>query len=189
MKSIRILIAALALLLLVPVSSYAIVDFGAYGGYSFANIDTGAKQDDIRGWEYGAFAHLNTGLPMLFTVGIGGFYQANSSTLEVNKKDIDVSRNMYGIDAMFTLELPLLPVNPFARAGIAINESYELKLPGSKAEDKKFKAYFFALGAGYKVFPMTSLFLEYMYTMSDRDNDVTINTHSVHIGAMINIGI
>jgi len=189
MKSIKIAVAMLAVLLMVPVSSYAIVDIGAYGGYSYANIDTGAKQDDINGWEYGAFGHLNTGLPMLFTIGLGGFYQVNSSTLDVNSEDVDVERVVYGLDAMFTLELPLLPVNPFVRGGIAINESYEVKLPNSDAEDEKFKSYFFALGAGYKVFPMTSLFLEYMYTISNRDNDVTISTHSVHLGAMINIGL
>jgi hypothetical protein len=189
MKSLKIVVVMLAVLLMVPVSSYALVDFGAYGGYSYSNLDTGAKQDNMQGWEYGAFGHLNTGLPMLFTIGLGGFYQVTNSTLEVGNEDVDITRTMYGLDAIFILELPLLPVNPFARAGIAINEELEVGDNDPNPSEEKFKSYYVAVGIGYSVFPMTKLFIEYVYNTSKQEDDRKIHSNAVHIGAMINIGL
>lgn len=188
MKSIKLIVAVLAVLVMIPASSYAIVDIGAYGGYSYANLDTGALQQNMPGWEYGAFGHLNTGLPMLFTIGLGGFYQVTNSTLDVaGTGDVDVKRTMYGLDAIFILELPLLPVNPFARGGYAINE--EFKIGEADPTEKKFNSYYVAAGIQYSVFPMTRLFVEYVYNYSKQEKDQKISSNAVHVGAMINIGL
>ncbi|HPA71715.1 MAG TPA: outer membrane beta-barrel protein [Spirochaetota bacterium] len=187
MKSIKLVVAVLAVLVMIPASSYALVDFGAYGGYSYANLDTGGTQENIKGWEYGAFGHLNTGLPMLFTIGLGGFYQVTNSTLEVNSEDVDVTRTMYGLDAIFILELPLLPVNPFLRGGLAINE--ELEIGEGDPTEEKFKSYYVALGVGYSIFPMTKIFAEYVFNYSKQEDDSKVNSNAIHVGLMINIGL
>lgn len=187
MKSIKLVVALLAVLVMIPASSYALVDFGAYGGYSYANLDTGAAKENMKGWEYGAFGHLNTGIPMLFTVGLGGFYQVTNSTLELGSTEFDVTRTMYGLDAICILELPLLPVNPFLRGGLAINE--ELEIGDGDPTEEKFKSYYVALGVGYSIFPMTKVFAEYVFNYSKQEEDSKVNSNAIHVGLMINIGL
>ncbi len=186
MKSIKLFIAILVVLLMVPVSSYALVDFGAYGGYALGNIETDAAEKDLNGYEFGAFAHYTTGLPMLFSIGIGGFYQRNVSKYELNNTDYDATRSMYGADLMFTVELPIV-IHPFVRGGIAINESFDIDFDEEVSESESFKSYYVAVGAGITVFPMIRLFGEYMYNKSEQESEQKINTSSFHIGAMLSI--
>jgi hypothetical protein len=141
----------------------------------------------MKGWEYGAFGHLNTGIPMLFTVGLGGFYQVTKSTYEPGAVEYDVTRTMYGIDAICILELPLLPVNPFLRGGLAINE--ELEIGDADPIEEKFKSYYVALGVGYSIFPMTKVFAEYVFNYSKQEDSSKINSNAIHVGLMINIGL
>jgi opacity protein-like surface antigen len=187
MKSLKLAALVLAVLVLLPVSSYAIVDAGVYGGYSLAALDTEAYTKDMNGWEYGFFGHITMGIPLLFSVGLGGFYQRADATVDFNGTDVDATRISYGIDVMGTIDLPVIPVNPFVRAGIAINESYELDAVGAEQQDKKFGSYYFAIGVGYSFIPMTKLFAEYVYNYSKQENDTTIQSNGFHIGAMLSI--
>lgn len=187
MKSLKLAALVLAALVLVPASSYAIVDVGVYGGYSLASLETEAATKDMNGWEYGFFGHITMGIPLLFSVGFGGFYQRADATIDFNGTDIDATRVSYGLDVMGTIELPVIPVNPFARAGIAINESYELDIPGAEKNEKKFGSYYFAIGVGYSFIPMTRLFVEYVYNYSKQENDTKILSNAIHVGAMLSI--
>lgn len=187
MKSLKLAALVFAALVLVPASSYAIIDVGAYGGYSLASLETEAYTKDMNGWEYGFFGHISMGIPLLFSIGFGGFYQRADATVDFNGTDVDTTRVSYGVDVMGTIDLPVIPINPFARAGIAINESYELDIAGAEKNDKKFGSYYFAIGIGYAVFPMTRLFVEYVYNYSKHDEDATIQSNSIHVGAMLSI--
>ncbi len=187
MKSLKLAALVFAALVLVPASSYAIIDAGVYGGYSLASLETEAYTKDMNGWEYGFFGHVTMGIPLLFTVGLGGFYQRADATIDFTGTDVDATRTSYGIDVMGTIELPVLPVNPFARAGIAINESYELDIANAEKNEKKFGSYYFAIGLGYSFIPMTRLFVEYVYNYSKQENETTIQSNSIHVGAMLSI--
>ncbi len=187
MRMLKLTALVLTALVLVPASSYAIVDVGVYGGYSLASLQTEAYTKDMNGWEYGFFGHITMGIPLLFSVGLGGFYQRADATVDINGTDIDATRVSYGLDVMGTIDLPVIPVNPFARAGIAINESYELDTPGAEKNDKKFGSYYFAIGVGFSFIPMTRLFAEYVYNYSKQENEITIQSNSIHVGAMLSI--
>ena len=86
---------------------------------SALNWKAAAVSNDVNGWQYGAYGHLNTGIPMVLTVGLGGFY------LIAPMNDIDATKKSVGLDAYARIDLPVLPVNPYARYGIAIKETVE----------------------------------------------------------------
>ncbi|MCX8123032.1 MAG: porin family protein [Spirochaetes bacterium] len=190
MKFTHTLVCLAIALLLLPTASYAIVDFGMYGGYTFAGkIDNPTISNaDTNGWQYGFIGHLNGSvIPMVLSMGIGGFYQKSPLQYTVAGKDFDLTKTMYGIDAIVMLELPIL-IHPYARAGIAINEKVELKTPlGTLSDEKKFNSYYFGLGAAFTVFPFVQIFGEYLYNYSKLEDDGTLKSNSINVGARLNI--
>ncbi|MCX7679702.1 MAG: porin family protein [Spirochaetes bacterium] len=187
MKSVKIFALAVVGLMIVPATSFAFIDLGAYGGYSLASLESNSMSEDLKGWEYGCFGHLTLGIPMLFSVGFGGFYHVTDATMDYSGKKTDVTRSSYGIDVMGTIELPMLPVNPFVRAGVAINETLEQELLNIAKKEKKFGSYYFAIGAGYSIFPFVRVFAEYVYNFSKQEDDTKLMSNSLHIGAMLSI--
>jgi hypothetical protein len=195
LKKSGIVLAAL-MILLIPAASYAIVDFSAYGGYSFAgDIDDGNNKGDIDGWQYGFYGHLNTGIPMLFTVGLGGFYQIAPHKYDTGNSDwgeIDVTKNTYGLDAYVQLDLPFLPVYPYVRAGLAIKEKIEIDSDfGSQTYSENFKSSYYGVGASYSVFDAIvwdlQLFVEYLYYTSKQEKDIKITGNSINAGLKISL--
>ena len=188
MKKTRIIVALLAVLMFIPVSSYAIVDFGVYGGYSFANLDDEASQVDMNGWEWGMLGHINTGLPMLFSVGLGAFYQRTNSEFDLGGTTYDAERIMWGVDIMATLELPIF-IHPYLRMGIAVNEEFEVDSPQGRIrkDDKWFNSHYYGLGAQFTVFPMVRLFGEYVFNYSNQEDNTVIKSNAIHVGAMLSI--
>lgn len=178
------------IIMLIPSSSYAIIDVGVYGGYTFAGSIDNPDIDnaDTAGWQYGFLGHINGSvIPMILSVGIGGFYQISPMQFTVGGKDFDITRTMYGIDTIAMLEIPIL-IHPYVRAGIAINEKVEIKTPlGTSSEEKKFNSYYVGLGAAFTVFPFVQVFGEYLYNYSRLDNDGTLKSNSINIGARLNI--
>lgn len=185
----KLLCVAIAIVLL-PTTSFAIVDLGMYGGYTFAGkFDApNISNADTNGWQYGFIGHLNGSvIPMILSMGIGGFFQRSPLSYTVAGNDFDLTKTMYGIDAIAMLELPIL-IHPYARAGIAINEKVELKYPGgSWSDEKKFNSYYFGLGAAFTVFPFVQVFGEYLYNYSKLEDDATLKSNSINIGARLNI--
>ncbi len=89
--SAKIMLLA-CLILAVPASSFALVDVGAYGGYSFAGeLKTDSGTVDTSGFLYGFNAHVNFDMLVFFQLGIGGFYQ---------KSEFDYDMTGEGIPAM-----------------------------------------------------------------------------------------
>ncbi|MBN2401704.1 MAG: outer membrane beta-barrel protein [Spirochaetes bacterium] len=169
----------LTILLFIPASSYAIVDASVYGGRTFAGkVESGGSSSDVDGWQYGAYAHVNTGIPMVFTVGLGGFY-----LIAPLKGDVDAEKKTVGIDAYAQIDLPVLPVNPYARYGIAFKEDVEVE---STSISENFKSHYFGFGISRIIFSAVklklSLFVEYLYTTSKQEKDVKIKGNAVNIG-------
>lgn len=185
----KLLCIAIAIVLL-PTASFAIVDFGAYGGYTFAGkIDKPTIDNaDTNGWQYGFIGHLNGSvIPMILSMGVGGFYQKSPLSYTVAGKDWDITKTMYGVDAIAMLELPIL-IHPYVRAGIAINEKVEIKTPlGTLSDEKKFNSYYFGLGAAFTVFPFVQVFGEYLYNYSKLEDDGKLQSNSINVGARLNI--
>ncbi|MEW6525771.1 MAG: outer membrane beta-barrel protein [Spirochaetota bacterium] len=190
MKLTHKLICMAIALVMLPTASFAIVDFGMYGGYTFAGkIDSpDISNADTNGWQYGFIGHLNGSvIPMVLSMGIGGFYQKSPLSYTVAGKDFDLTKTMYGIDAIVMLELPIL-IHPYARAGIAINEKVEIKTPlGTWSDEKKFNSYYGGIGAAFTVFPFVQIFGEYLYNYSKLEDDGKLKSNSINIGARLNI--
>ena len=190
MKCTHKLLCIAIVMLLLPTASFAIVDIGAYGGYTFAGkIDQpGIDNADTNGWQYGFIGHLNGSvIPMILSMGVGGFYQKSPLSYTVAGKDFDLTKTMYGVDAIAMLELPIL-IHPYVRAGIAINEKVEIKTPCcTSSDEKKFNSYYGGLGVALTVFPFVQVFGEYLYNYSNIENNGTLQSNSINIGARLNI--
>ncbi len=193
MRKLRsVVLVALALLIFVPASSYAIVDFGVYGGYSFTGkIQADTVDKSTKGWEYGFLGHLNGSvIPMVLSVGIGGFYQKAPLKYSVSGTDFDLTKTAYGLDGIVMLELPII-IHPYVRGGIAINEKAKIEVSGpaaySTSKSKKFNSYYVGLGAAFTIFPMIQLFGEYMYNTSKQEDNVDLTSNSIHVGARLSI--
>ncbi len=185
MKLLVKILVILTIIVFIPASSYAIIDFGVYGGYAWGDFEPNGTYD-IDGSEYGFIGHFNGGVPLLISVGVGLFWQSASHTVEIDSKDYDADRESYGFDAYAQLELPIV-IHPYIRGGIAIKE--ELDLEGSKFDDK-FNQIYYGIGVAMTVFPMIQVFGEWIHTEStieDGEYEADINTDALHVGARVSI--
>ena len=188
MKYLTKIFILLAILLFVPASSYALVDFGIYGGFAVGDWEAGSKSYDTAGGQYGFIGHFNGGVPLLISVGVGGFWQKSSLTVDFGGTDIDIDKITYGFDAYAMLELPII-IHPYIRGGIAIKDKIE---EGSSSRDDKFNSIYYGLGVSLTVFPTIRLFGEYIMTQStfgkdDNNAEEKVNLNAVNFGAMIMI--
>jgi len=188
MKFTKALLLACAVLLVLPASAFALLDVGVYGGYSFAGeIETDTDSPKTSGPEFGAFAHYNTGLPLLLTLGVGPFYQKTYLSYDLMNNEYDATRSMVGLDVYLQVELPII-IHPYIRGGIAFKEWLELDGPGgSSTKSEYFKSYYGGLGVALKVFPLVSFFGEYLYTRSNQEDDVVVKGNAVHVGAKLTL--
>jgi hypothetical protein len=173
----------LTIVLFIPASSYAIVDASIFGGRTFGSkIENAAGDTDVNGWQYGLYGHVNTGVPMLFTVGAGGFFLTAPL-----KGDIDATKKTVGFDAFAMVDLPVLPVFPYVRYGIAVKETVEVKTSaGTTSSSENFKSNYFGFGLSRTIFSAVKLklqiFAEYLYTISKQENDTKLKGHAVNVG-------
>jgi hypothetical protein len=179
-KNLFTIVILLTVLVLIPASSYALVDAAVFGGYSFNNkIDGAGTDESVKGWQYGLYGHFNTGIPMLVTVGIGGFY-----LIAPLKGDINATKKAAGIDVYGQIDLPFLPVFPYARYGIAINEKIEIE--NGPTLSKNFKSHYFGLGVSRTLFTATLLklqiFAEFLFTTSKQENSVNVKGNAINVG-------
>lgn len=195
MKLIAKIVVLLAVIAFVPTSSYAIVDAEVYGGAFWGGeYYSGATAQDINvGPEYGFRGHLNFGIPLLFKVGAGFFYnkaplkfenEAQNAKYELTKTDL-------GIDMYAMLELPII-IHPYVRFGLSVTQDVEVeKKIGTTTTTEKysehFKSSYYGFGLAFTVFPYIRLYGEYMYTISKQEDDREISGNAVHVGAMLSI--
>jgi hypothetical protein len=183
LKISRLFLILIAIIL-IPASSYAIVDFSAFGGYSFGNkIESSDDDQNVKGWQYGLYGHVNTGIPMVATVGIGGFYLI----APLKGDDADATKKSVGVDAYAQLDLPFLPVFPYARYGIAINEKIEVKYTGGKTDlSENFKSHYFGFGLSRNLISAAviklQVFAEYLFTTSKQENGVNMKGNAINFG-------
>jgi hypothetical protein len=173
----------LTVMIFIPASSYAIVDASVFGGRYFGGkIENATGESDLSGWQYGAYGHINSGMPMLFTVGIGGFY-----LIAPLKGDLDATKKSSGIDAYAMVDFPALPVFPYVRGGIAVKETVEVKTAAGKSSTSEyFKSNYFGFGLSRTIFSAVKLklqiFAEYLYTTSKQENDVKLKGNIINAG-------
>jgi hypothetical protein len=190
MKLTRTVILVLAVLCFIPASSYAIVDIGVYGGYSFAGkLEWDTIDKNVNGWEYGVLGHINHTFLGLLELGIGGYAQWAPLKYSVGGKDYELTKSTYGIDGLALLDLPVFPLNPYVRGGIGVYEQVKVEAPvvGSETKSEYFKSYYFGGGIALGIFPFVQIFGEYLYTRSKQEDGVTIKGNAVHMGARLNI--
>lgn len=181
--------AILAALILIPASGYALVDASVYGGYAFGGeLDSGAGDTaDVDGYHYGARAHVNLGIPLVFSVGAGLFYQIAPMEYEADGDSDDLTQKTLGIDAYAQLELPFLPVYPFVRYGIAIKDEVEVTYGSTTSTfEESFKSSYYGAGITYSLLDAVvidiQLFAEYLYTTTKQEDDVELKGNAINIG-------
>ena len=188
MKSIAKIFIVLVILVFAPASSFALVDFGIYGGYALGTFEAGSASEDMNGSQYGFVGHFNGGVPLLITVGVGLYWQKASHTIDFSAGDADVDKESYGFDAYAQLDLPIL-IHPYIRGGIAIKEKLDVEGSSFKPEGK-FDSLHYGIGVALTVFPMIQLFAEYMRyesTVEDGVFEADLSGNAFHVGAKISI--
>ncbi len=188
MKLTKAVLLVCAVLLVLPSSSYALLDVGVYGGYSFAGkIETDTESIKTSGPEFGVFAHYTTGVPLVMSFGVGPFYQKTFLSYDVSNKDYDATRSMLGVDVFLQLELPII-IHPYVRGGIAVKEWFEFEdQTGSSSNSEYFKSYYGGAGVAFTVFPLISIFGEYLYTRSKQEDGILVKGSVVHAGAKLSL--
>ncbi|MBN2038532.1 MAG: outer membrane beta-barrel protein [Spirochaetes bacterium] len=186
-KNLSKIIVILMFFIFVPASSYAIVDFSIYGGYSFAGeLEDDSETSDMNGWQYGFYGHVNSGIPMLFTVGLGVFYQISPLTVDSSAGEVDATKTSYGLDGYAQVDLPFLPVFPYIRLGIAAKEEVEVE---STTFSENFKSYYYGIGVSYTLVDVVvwdlQLFAEYLRTASKQEEDIEVKGNAVNMGLKI----
>ena len=187
MKTLSKFLVIFTILVFIPASSYALIDFGVYGGFAIGDYEYASSSYDVAGTQYGFIGHFTGGIPLLISFGVGGFYQKASYTVELPGSDEDFDKNTYGFDAFAQLEvIPI--IHPYIRGGLAIKDKIDSDNIGS--DDESFKSLYYGLGVAVTVAPMIQIFGECILTSStfeDDTGDTDISTTSFNLGAKISI--
>jgi hypothetical protein len=186
MKNIVKVIIIAGFVLYFNISSFAIIDYAAWGGWVFSG-GTEQKDKNFDGRQFGIKAHLNTSrtkfdnnnfyIPFI-DVGIGAYYQF----AKVKSNSGDVLRiNSAGLDGNLILLIPFIypHIQPYVRGTWAFMDKIEY-------ENKSFKSYGRGFGVELTIsdsFINTRLFVEYMYDKSKHD----IYLKAVNYGLKINL--
>ena len=195
-KNVRNFLILLSVILLIPASSFALVDASVYGGYAFGGKleGGGGGSADVSGYHYGARAHANLGIPMVVSFGAGMFYQIAPMKYEVNGKKDDLKQETMGIDVYAQLKLPVIPINPFVRYGIAINDKVEVTYAdaaGSRTNTLKqnFKSSYYGIGIAYSLLDAVVLDVqligEYLYTKTKQEDGITLKANAFNLGVQV----
>lgn len=196
MKSIAKIVVLLAIIAFVPTASYALIDAEAYGGAFWGGqYYSGATAQKVNvGKEYGFRGHLNFGIPLLFKVGVGMFY--NKAPLkyknESSGNEYKITIRDLGIDAYAMLELPIF-IHPFARMGLSVKQDVKVEEPQldgntkSNEYSRKFRSSYYGGGAAISILPYIRIYGEYIYTISKLEDGKELSGNAFHLGAMLSI--
>lgn len=188
MYRLKMTTAAVALAAMIPVSSFAWIDFGIYGGYSLSGyIESSSGRLETSGPEYGCMGHLTYSLPLLATVGVGGFYQYSDLSYKVDSERYDFQRSVLGVDAFMQIDLPQLPLKPYGRVAAGAVDKVKAEHYDSTDYLQNYSA-----GAGLAWVQSIeaiklNIFAEYIYVISIFKGDKRGSSHAVHIGTKVGI--
>jgi hypothetical protein len=201
MNRIRIFIAIMSLMLLVPAASFAIFDAGVYGGYNFSKD---AIKPGTYDYSIGAIAHGNFTIKVV-TIGIGAFYQRNidkhiDSWGEVFSKHHMRTKDSVGVDAFIQGNIPKFPLHPYGRFSSSIWDEvagYRMAWNGftRRTVHDFFKTYWFGGGISIPIIPFAgsddgfssaglNIFVEYLYHYSIVAGD-NPSRHALQAGVKI----
>ncbi len=183
MSRIKLFIALLSLMLLVPAASYAIIDAGVYGGYNFSKD---AIKPATYDYSIGAIAHGNIMLKIV-TIGIGAFYQRNidkhvDTWAEVFSRRHIRTKDSVAADVYVQVNFPKFILHPYGRFSVSIWDNvkgYRVAWNGftRRTAEDFFKTYWFGGGIAIPIIPFAgdddgfssagvNLFVEYLYHYS-----------------------
>jgi hypothetical protein len=197
MKKICYCVVSAALFCILPVKSFALVDAEIYGGYTFngdVDDDASAESDTPKGPSYGFRGHFTSSI-IFIKIGLGGFMQYSQLDYDLelgnNTTSVSTDKTTYGLDGYAKLDLPLIPVKPYMRIGVALYDKIESDISGStNSETEHFNSFYYGIGLAFTVLPLpivdVQLFGEYLYNKSSFD-DTTIICHNFNVGAQIAI--
>ena len=188
MKKIVMICSLAAAFSLVSAPSFALVDGEVFGGYSFKGKfeePSADKNVTVDGWGYGARAHLTGGF-LVLDYGMGGFYQRKPLDFSLYDTSYSVVNNTYGFDAFFRLNIPLVFIKPYVRAGLAIADYNKVKQGSAKidSDTEYFNSYYTGIGVGFSLpIPVVTLMVygEYLYNHQIHAGKLTGNTFNLGI--------
>lgn len=194
----KIFLSALIILTILPSSVFALVNVEAYGGYTFGGEISEVDAESVKGFGFGFRAHYYDEIA-IFGWGVGGYAQFSPLNYEMTvmgtDTEADYDRTTLGFDGFITLNIPLIPLHPYVRGGIAAYDKAvtEYTINGVKTtstESDSFGMYYGGVGLSFSVLPLPILsvqvFGEYLYEYSDVDGQ-TLKNHRVNIGAIVRI--
>lgn len=174
MKRLTLALTLMGALLLIPSTSFALVDANLMGGYSFqGKVDGISGTQD--GWDLGLTAHINFDLLVFLQFGIGASY-------DWSNLDWADDRNQIGLDLYGQINIPFLPISPYVRFNTAVWD----KVSGAIDSTEYFKSYKFGGGILFTVLPIPKvfklqLFGEYMYNFA-KAGSLDVKNHTVYLG-------
>lgn len=183
MKKLILMILAAGVIAAIPASSYALVDAGVYGGYTFSgkNESNNSTTSGYKGPQFGAMAHLNMNNP-LFVLGMGPYIEM----AKYKKSDLDVDLDQsVGLDAWFGLNIVPM-ITPYVRAGVGIMDKWTVKSGfGEDSQTNYLKTWYAAIGLSKSIVPLVQVFGEFRYASSKLDGGDTFNRSMANIGVML----
>lgn len=195
MKRMKVLIALAALMILVPASSYAIIDIGVYGGYNFGGD---AVKPQIYGNGVGVIVHPSFTIAEVVTLGIGAFYQRSFDKILVDyiyyKKHKLITKDSAALDGYIQINIPKFLLHPYARVSTSIWDQvkgYRFKNLDSLTASEFFQTYSFGGGiaipfATIPVLEKFNIYFEYLYNISKVAGDKP-KSHTAQVGIKVMI--
>lgn len=167
-------------------SAFALVDAAFIGGYTFqGNIEIGDEQyNDIKGYQFGVFAHLNANTD-LFLLGFGFAFQQGSFGYKINGENQKFKLpSSWGPDVIFMLNISST-TRPYGRIGFSLVDKLEYDY-GAEYKDKTrfLNSGWFALGVGQVVAQSIIVFAEFERYVTHMNNDHRLRRYMGNIGVM-----
>jgi hypothetical protein len=182
----------LAILVLTPLSSFAIVDVEGYAGYNFlGKFSPSDGSGTVSGMNLGARAHFTLDL-ILVNFGVGAFADYRPLSFNDGNTKVKMDRFSTGPDVFAKLDLPFIPIKPYLRGGMALYDKYQVDVQNTKTTDTYyFKGCYFGAGISYNLISLIlvdiQLFGEYLYDISKLDGGQKLNSHRVNFGLTVAI--
>lgn len=186
MKRYMYLLFLAGSLVLFQTSAFALVDAAFIGGYTFqGNIEIGDEQyKDVRGYQYGIFAHLNANTD-IFLLGFGFAFQQGSFGYEINGEDQKFKLlSSWGPDVIFMLNISST-TRPYGRIGFSLVDNLQYDY-GTEYKDKMrfLNSGWVALGVGQVVAPSIVIFAEFERYVTHMNSDHSLRRYMGNVGVM-----
>ena len=160
-KKFKIIIVLLGILVLTPSASYALIDLGLYGGYSFAGeIETTGTKPEPKGFHGGFIGHVNQRLFLLFRAGLGLYAEYSSLEYSLAATDFTYTKRTLGVDLYLMLDIPLIPLDPYVKFATGIWEDVAGDLDSGSSFLNTYKT---GIGLAFTFFPFLQLTGEYQF--------------------------